>query len=59
MAALAGGCSGRTRSPTHWTARKEADRSQCPVLVEAMIDRLADASMGTSIDAIVEFEEVG
>jgi tartronate-semialdehyde synthase len=58
------GCAGRrvTRpdqigDAIDW-ARKEADRIGRPVLVEIMIDRLANAAMGTSIDAIVEFEEV-
>lgn len=58
------GCSGRriTRpdeiaDALAW-ARKEATRTSRPVLVEIMVDREANASMGTSIDAIREFEPV-
>lgn len=56
------GCSGirvwepdRIRSSLEW-ARKEADRIGRPVLVEIMIEREANASMGTALDNIVEFE---
>jgi tartronate-semialdehyde synthase len=56
------GCSGRRvtapgdiRPALEW-ARKEAERSSRPVLVEIMVDREADACMGLSIDQIVEQE---
>ncbi|HEX3650581.1 MAG TPA: thiamine pyrophosphate-dependent enzyme, partial [Pseudonocardiaceae bacterium] len=39
-------------------ARKEAQRTSRPVLVEIMVDREANASMGTAIDAVVEYEPV-
>jgi tartronate-semialdehyde synthase len=56
------GCSGRRVvrpgdiADTLAWARKEADRISRPVLVEIMVDREANASMGTSIDAVTEFE---
>lgn len=37
-------------------ARREASSKQLPVLVEVMIERDGNAAMGTSIDAIVEYE---
>lgn len=56
------GCSGRRvsapgeiRDALAW-ARKEADRTSRPVLVEIMVDREANACMGGSIDAVVEQE---
>jgi len=58
------GCSGRRvtdpsdiRDALEW-AGKEARRTSRPVLVEVMIEREANASMGVSIDRIVEFEPV-
>jgi len=39
-------------------ARKEAQRSSRPVLVEIMVDRTANAAMGTAIDAVIEFQPV-
>jgi tartronate-semialdehyde synthase len=58
------GCSGRRvteagdiRDALEW-AGKEAQRTSRPVLVEIMIEREANASMGASIDSIVEFEPV-
>lgn len=56
------GCAGRRvtqpgeiASTIEW-ARKEAERISRPVLVEIMVDREANASMGTAINAINEFE---
>jgi tartronate-semialdehyde synthase len=56
------GCSGtRVTSPSQirdsleW-ARKEADRTRRPVLVEIMIDREANTANGTSIASLREFE---
>lgn len=58
------GCAGRrVTEPTEiadalaW-ARKEADRTSRPVLVEIMIDRAANASMGSALNSVVEFEPV-
>lgn len=39
-------------------ARTEAGRLQLPTLVEVMIEREANAAMGTSIDNIVEYDPV-
>ncbi|HET6502655.1 MAG TPA: thiamine pyrophosphate-dependent enzyme, partial [Amycolatopsis sp.] len=39
-------------------ARKEAERTSRPVLVEIMIERTANAAMGTSLANVVEFEPV-
>ena len=56
------GCAGRRVTqpseiaPTIEWARKEAERISRPVLVEVMVDREANASMGAAIDAINEFE---
>ena len=58
------GCAGRrVTEPSEITdalawARKEADRTSRPVLVEIMIDRAANASMGSALDTVVEFEPV-
>ncbi|QUQ65037.1 tartronate-semialdehyde synthase [Kutzneria sp. CA-103260] len=58
------GCAGRrVTEPAEITdalawARKEADRTSRPVLVEIMIDRAANASMGSALDTVVEFEPV-
>ncbi|MFI9379865.1 glyoxylate carboligase [Kutzneria sp. NPDC052558] len=58
------GCAGRrVTEPSEITdalawARKEAARTSRPVLVEIMIDRAANASMGSALDAVVEFEPV-
>ncbi|HEY1573068.1 MAG TPA: glyoxylate carboligase [Pseudonocardiaceae bacterium] len=58
------GCTGRRISrpdqiaDTLAWARKEAARTSRPVLVEIMVDREANASMGTAIDSVVEFEPV-
>ncbi|TKG71349.1 glyoxylate carboligase [Prauserella endophytica] len=56
------GCSGtrvvepsEIRGSLEW-ARKEADRTGRPVLVEIMIEREANASMGTALDNVKEFE---
>ncbi|WP_082114472.1 glyoxylate carboligase [Lentzea aerocolonigenes] len=56
------GCSGirvadpsEIRSSLEW-ARKEADRTQRPVLVEIMIEREGNTANGTSIAAMREFE---
>ena len=52
------GCTGRrvTRpadiAETLAWARKEAQRSSRPVLVEIMVDRTANATMGTAIDTV-------
>jgi tartronate-semialdehyde synthase len=56
------GCSGRRIArpgeigETLAWARKEADRTSRPVLVEIMVDREANAAMGTAINAITEFQ---
>ncbi|WP_020671239.1 glyoxylate carboligase [Amycolatopsis nigrescens] len=56
------GCSG-TRvvepaeiQPSLEWARKEAERTNRPVLVEIMIEREANAAMGVALDSVVEFE---
>lgn len=58
------GCSGirvadpsEIRSSLEW-ARKEADRTSRPVLVEIMIEREGNTANGTSIAAMKEFEPV-
>ncbi|ASR34737.1 glyoxylate carboligase [Prauserella marina] len=58
------GCSGTRvtepdgiRGALEW-ARKEADRTSRPVLVEVMIEREANAAMGTALDNVAEFEPV-
>jgi tartronate-semialdehyde synthase len=56
------GCAGRRITqpseiaPAIEWARKEAERISRPVLVEIMVDREANASMGSAINAIDEFE---
>ena len=58
------GCAGRrVTEPSEITdalawARKEAARTSRPVLVEIMIDRAANASMGSALNTVVEFEPV-
>ncbi|MBB4683449.1 glyoxylate carboligase [Amycolatopsis jiangsuensis] len=59
------GCSGtrvadpaQIRSSLEW-ARKEAERTRRPVLVEIMIEREANAAMGTALDTVREFEAAG
>jgi tartronate-semialdehyde synthase len=56
------GCSGirvadpsEIRTSLEW-ARKEADRTSRPVLVEIMIEREGNTANGTSIAAMKEFE---
>lgn len=58
------GCSG-TRveeaggiAPALEWARKEAERTSRPVLVEVMIEREGNAAMGTALDNVVEFEAI-
>jgi len=58
------GCAGvRVVDPTEirasleW-AKKEADRTSRPVLVEIMIEREGNAAMGKALDSVVEFEPV-
>ncbi|WP_199430330.1 glyoxylate carboligase [Qaidamihabitans albus] len=46
---------GEIRQSLDW-ARKEAERTSRPVLVEIMIEREANASMGTALDNVKEFE---
>ncbi|TWE23241.1 glyoxylate carboligase [Prauserella muralis] len=46
---------GEIRGSLEW-ARKEADRTSRPVLVEIMIEREANAAMGTALDNVREFE---
>ncbi|MCC8245700.1 glyoxylate carboligase [Saccharothrix sp. NEAU-S10] len=48
---------GRIRESLEW-ARKEAERTSRPVLVEIMIEREGDTANGTSIAAVREYEEV-
>jgi tartronate-semialdehyde synthase len=48
---------GEIRSSLEW-ARKEADRTRRPVLVEIMIEREGNTANGTSIAAMREFEPV-
>jgi tartronate-semialdehyde synthase len=56
------GCSGtrvhepaEIRTSLEW-ARKEAERTSRPVLVEIMIEREGNAAMGAALDAVKEFE---
>ncbi|WP_370936900.1 glyoxylate carboligase [Amycolatopsis sp. cg13] len=46
---------GEIRSSLEW-ARKEAERTRRPVLVEIMIEREGNAAMGAALDAVREFE---
>ncbi|PRX48377.1 tartronate-semialdehyde synthase [Prauserella shujinwangii] len=46
---------GEIRGSLEW-ARKEAERTSRPVLVEIMIEREANAAMGTALDNVREFE---
>lgn len=39
-------------------ATAESERAQLPVLVEVMVEREANAAMGPSLDAVVEYEPV-
>ncbi len=48
---------GEIRSSLEW-ARKEAERTSRPVLVEIMIEREANAAMGKALDSVVEFEPI-
>ncbi|WP_434452961.1 glyoxylate carboligase [Lentzea sp. E54] len=48
---------GEIRGSLEW-ARKEADRTQRPVLVEIMIEREGNTANGTSIAAMREFEPI-
>ncbi|NKQ56441.1 glyoxylate carboligase [Amycolatopsis sp. K13G38] len=48
---------GEIRPSIEW-ARKEAERTNRPVLVEIMIERTGNAAMGTALDNVVEFEGV-
>ncbi|MEC3980462.1 glyoxylate carboligase [Amycolatopsis sp. H20-H5] len=48
---------GEIRTSLEW-ARKEAERTNRPVLVEIMIEREANAAMGPALDSVVEFEPV-
>ncbi|GGU56155.1 glyoxylate carboligase [Lentzea flava] len=48
---------GEIRSSLEW-ARKEADRTQRPVLVEIMIEREGNTANGTSIAAMREYEPI-
>nr|WP_071812647.1 glyoxylate carboligase [Lentzea guizhouensis] len=48
---------GEIRSSLEW-ARKEADRTQRPVLVEVMIEREGNTANGTSIAAMKEYEPI-
>ena len=45
------------RASLEW-AKKEADRTSRPVLVEIMIEREGNAAMGKALDSVVEFEPV-
>ncbi|GAA2772773.1 hypothetical protein GCM10020219_048540 [Nonomuraea dietziae] len=56
------GCPGRRveapgdiRDALAW-ASKEAEKERLPVLVEVMVEREANAAMGSALDAIKEFE---
>lgn len=56
------GCSARRvhapadiRPALAW-AVEEAERTQAPALVEVMVEREANAAMGTALDTVVEFE---
>jgi len=46
---------GEIRTSLEW-ARKEAERTSRPVLVEIMIEREGNAAMGPALDAVREFE---
>ncbi|HWD05198.1 MAG TPA: glyoxylate carboligase [Amycolatopsis sp.] len=46
---------GEIRSSLEW-ARKEAERTRRPVLVEIVIEREGNAAMGMALDAVKEFE---
>jgi tartronate-semialdehyde synthase len=48
---------GGIRPALAW-AQQESARQQLPVLVEIMVERMANAAMGPSLDAITEFEPV-
>ncbi len=57
------GCSARRvtrpgdiRDALEW-ARKESEHTSRPALVEIMVDREANACMGTSIDSVLEYEK--
>ena len=39
-------------------ARELAERDRVPVVVEAILERVTNISMGLAIDAVTEFEEV-
>ncbi len=39
-------------------ARELAERDRVPVVVEAILERVTNISMGTSLDAVTEFEEI-
>ncbi|HET6708063.1 glyoxylate carboligase [Amycolatopsis sp.] len=49
---------GEIRTSLEW-ARKEAERTSRPVLVEIMIEREGNAAMGAALDAVREFEPAG
>ncbi|GAA3525391.1 glyoxylate carboligase [Amycolatopsis ultiminotia] len=49
---------GEIRGSLDW-ARKEAERTRRPVLVEIMIEREANAAMGTALNTVREFEATG
>ncbi|MFF1612512.1 glyoxylate carboligase [Amycolatopsis sp. NPDC058278] len=46
---------GEIRTSLEW-ARKEAERTSRPVLVEIMIEREGNAAMGAALDSVKEFE---
>ncbi|MEU3770912.1 glyoxylate carboligase [Amycolatopsis keratiniphila] len=48
---------GEIRASLEW-ARKEAERTSRPVLVEIMIEREGNAAMGKALDSVVEFEPI-
>jgi tartronate-semialdehyde synthase len=49
---------GEIRTSLEW-ARKEAERTSRPVLVEIMVEREGNAAMGAALDAVREFEPTG
>ncbi|MFJ1759366.1 glyoxylate carboligase [Amycolatopsis sp. NPDC088138] len=49
---------GEIRTSLEW-ARKEAERTSRPVLVEIMIEREGNAAMGAALDSVREFEPAG
>ncbi|MEQ0559545.1 glyoxylate carboligase [Amycolatopsis sp. NEAU-NG30] len=49
---------GEIRTSLEW-ARKEAERTSRPVLVEIMVEREGNAAMGAALDAVREFEPAG